>query len=90
MRLRHLSGYGACMAFALFLAVHALESYILTPLIQRQAIDIPPATLFATQILLGIVFGLWGLALALPLMAIAKVVINHLRAEDPSAEGVTA
>jgi len=85
------SGWFAVVsAFVLFLAVHALESYILTPLIQRQAIDIPPATLFATQILLGIVFGLWGLALALPLMAIAKVVINHLRAEDPAAEGVTA
>jgi predicted PurR-regulated permease PerM len=77
------SGWVAVVsAFALFLAVHMLESYILTPLIQRQAIDIPPATLFATQILLGIVFGLWGLALALPLMAIAKVVIRHLRDED--------
>jgi predicted PurR-regulated permease PerM len=80
------SGWVAVVsAFALFLGVHALESYILTPLIQRQAIDIPPATLFATQILLGIVFGLWGLALALPLMAIAKVVIAHLR-NDPAEE----
>lgn len=66
-------------AFALFLGVHALESYILTPIIQREAINIPPATLFAFQILLGVVFGLWGLALALPLMAIAKVVIDSLR-----------
>jgi predicted PurR-regulated permease PerM len=72
----------AASAFALFLGVHALESYILTPLIQRQAIDIPPATLFGTQILLGTVFGLWGLALALPLMAIVKVVIDHFRGED--------
>jgi predicted PurR-regulated permease PerM len=77
-------------AFVLFLAVHALESYILTPLIQRQAIDIPPATLFAMQILLGIVFGLWGLALALPLMAIGKVVIAHLRDEDPIPVAETA
>jgi predicted PurR-regulated permease PerM len=76
----------AASAFALFLGVHVMESYILTPLIQRQAINIPPATLFAMQILLGIVFGLWGLALALPLMAIAKVVIDHLRGEDPLAE----
>jgi predicted PurR-regulated permease PerM len=76
----------AASACALFLGVHAMESYILTPLIQRQAINIPPATLFAMQILLGIVFGLWGLALALPLMAIAKVVIDHLRGEDPLAE----
>ena len=79
------SGWVAVVsAFVLFLGVHALESYILTPLIQRQAIDIPPATLFAMQILLGIVFGLWGLALALPLMAIAKVVILHLRDEEPA------
>ena len=46
---------------------------MLTPIIQRQALDIPPATLFAFQILLGVVFGIWGLALALPLMAIVKV-----------------
>lgn len=72
----------AASAFALFMGVHALESYILTPIIQRQAINIPPATLFAFQILLGVVFGLWGLALALPLMAIAKVVIDYMRRED--------
>jgi predicted PurR-regulated permease PerM len=85
------SGWVAVLsAFVLFLGVHALESYILTPLIQRQAIDIPPATLFAMQILLGIVFGLWGLAMALPLMAIGKVVINHLRAEGPTTDMVTA
>jgi predicted PurR-regulated permease PerM len=76
-------------AFALFLGVHVLESYILTPLIQREAIDIPPATLFAMQILLGTVFGLWGLALALPLMATVKVVIDDLRTGDP-AESATA
>ncbi|MBR1120618.1 AI-2E family transporter [Bradyrhizobium lablabi] len=69
-------------AFILFLGVHALESYILTPLIQRQALDIPPATLFAFQILLGVVFGIWGLALALPLMAIAKVIITHFKTES--------
>jgi predicted PurR-regulated permease PerM len=76
----------AASAFALFLGVHALESYILTPLIQRQAINIPPATLFGTQILLGTVFGLWGLALALPLMAIVKVAIDHFRDLDRSPD----
>ena len=76
----------AASAFVLFLGVHALESYILTPIIQRQALDIPPATLFAFQILLGVVFGLWGLALALPLMAIVKVIITYLREDDEVRE----
>jgi predicted PurR-regulated permease PerM len=83
------SGWVAALsAFILFLGVHAMESYVLTPIIQRQALDIPPATLFAFQILLGVVFGIWGLALALPLMAIAKVMIDHFKAEGekPPAE----
>ena len=79
------SGWFAVLsAFLLFLGVHVLESYILTPLIQREAMEIPPATLFAFQILLGTVFGLWGLALALPLMAIIKVTLNNFRASPPA------
>jgi predicted PurR-regulated permease PerM len=80
----------AASAFALFLGVHALESYVLTPIIQRQALDIPPATLFGFQILLGVVFGIWGLALALPLIAIAKVMIDHFKADDVPHEAMAA
>ena len=69
----------ALSAFLLFMGVHAMESYVLTPILQRQALDIPPATLFAFQILLGVVFGIWGLALALPLVAVAKVMIDHFK-----------
>lgn len=80
----------AASAFALFLGVHALESYVLTPILQRQALDIPPATLFAFQILLGVVFGIWGLALALPVLAIVKVVIDFIREDDRAASSPTA
>src|SRR5216684_6125523 len=85
------SGWIAALsAFILFLGVHALESYILTPIIQRQALNIPPATLFAVQILLGVVFGIWGLALALPLMAIAKVMIDYFKGDEVSPEAAAA
>jgi predicted PurR-regulated permease PerM len=77
----------AASAFVLFLGVHALESYILTPIIQRQALEIPPATLFAFQIMLGVVFGIWGLALALPLLAVAKVIIDYFKAGEPETAG---
>jgi predicted PurR-regulated permease PerM len=74
------SGWVAALsAFILFLGIHSLESYILTPMLQRQALEIPPATLFAFQILLGVIFGVWGLALALPLVAIGKVVLDFMR-----------
>ena len=80
----------AASAFVLFLGVHALESYILTPIIQRQALDIPPATLFGFQILLGVVFGIWGISLALPLMAIVKVLIDHFKADETAADAAAA
>jgi len=84
------SGWFASLsAFILFIGVHAMESYVLTPLLQRQALDIPPATLFAFQILLGVVFGIWGLALALPLMAVAKVMIDYFKADEVPS-GATA
>jgi predicted PurR-regulated permease PerM len=85
------SGWVAALsASVLFLGIHALESYILTPMLQRQALDIPPATLFAFQILLGVVFGIWGLALALPLMAIVKVMIDYFKAEEKAPVAVAA
>jgi predicted PurR-regulated permease PerM len=83
------SGWIAALsAFLLFLGIHALESYILTPVLQRHALEIPPATLFAFQILLGVVFGIWGLALALPLMAVVKVVINFMHEDGGKAEAL--
>jgi len=80
------SGWVATLsAFALFLGVHALESFLLTPIIQRQALDIPPATLFAFQIFFGVVFGIWGLALALPLIAIIKVIIDYFKSDESAS-----
>ncbi|MGO4715635.1 AI-2E family transporter [Bradyrhizobium sp. 2TAF24] len=76
------SGWTAVIsAFGLYASLQFLEGNILTPLIQRHAINIPPATLFASQIFLGVLFGLWGLALALPLIAVTKVVLKHVYGE---------
>ncbi len=77
------SGWVATLsALALFLGVHAMESYLLTPILQRHALHIPPATLFSCQIFLGVVFGLWGLALALPLVAIVKVIVDYCKSDE--------
>ncbi len=77
-------------AFGLYLFIQFLEGNVLTPLIQRHAIEIPPATLFAAQIFLGVLFGLWGLALALPVIAIIKVVLRHVYREADIVPAVKA
>lgn len=81
------SGANAVLgALGVYLAVQALESYGLTPFIQKRALDIPPATIFAGQLLLGVIFGLWGIALALPLMAVIKVMLDQIYVEDVLGE----
>lgn len=60
-------------ALGVYLLVQTLESYLLTPLIQKRAISVPPAFLFASQIVLGLLLGVYGLALATPLVAVARV-----------------
>lgn len=83
------SGWPAIVsAFALYLVIQFLEANVLTPLIQRRAIEIPPATIFGSQILLGFLFGIWGIALALPLIATIKVVLRHLYAARETAPTV--
>lgn len=78
---------GALGAAGVYLAVQAAESYGLTPFIQRRALDLPAATIFAGQLLLGVLFGLWGVALALPLVAIIKVLLEELYIEDAPGAG---
>jgi predicted PurR-regulated permease PerM len=77
---------GVLGALGVYLAVQCLESYGLTPFIQKRALDIPPATIFAGQLLLGVIFGLWGIALALPLMAVIKVLLEQVYVEDTLGE----
>ena len=50
----------------LFLGVHIVEGYVLTPLLARQMIRIPPAYMLGTQVVLGEVFGVSGLTFATP------------------------
>ena len=84
------SGTNALLgALGVYLAVQCLESYGLTPFIQKRALDIPPATIFAGQLVLGVIFGLWGIALALPMMAVIKVLLEQLYVEDTLGEDAT-
>jgi predicted PurR-regulated permease PerM len=77
----------------LFLAVHVLEGDFITPMIQSQAGHLPPALLLGMQLMMGTLFGLLGLALAAPLLAVLLVLTRrgfvqaYLRDEVSRPEG---
>ena len=72
----------ALWAIGFYLALQTLESYLLMPLIQSKAVDLPAGVVIASQVLFGILFGALGVALATPIAAVAAVAIRRLYIED--------
>jgi predicted PurR-regulated permease PerM len=62
----------------LYLVIHGLEGYILTPLVQRRAVRLPPVLTILAQLFMWIVAGFLGVALATPLAAVGLVLVRML------------
>lgn len=60
-----------------YLAIQLVESNILTPSIVRRQLSIPPAATLTFQILAGFIFGLVGIFLAVPLLAVLIALVRE-------------
>jgi predicted PurR-regulated permease PerM len=70
----------------LYLAVHIAEGYVVTPLVQRRAVKLPPALTLSAQLLLWEFAGLLGVIAATPLAAVSLVLVQRLYLhEQPNA-----
>jgi predicted PurR-regulated permease PerM len=69
-------------AVVIYTIIQSIEGYVIGPLIQRQAVEIPPAWTLVAIVLLGALFGVMGIALAMPLVAIGRVAIIRFYVED--------
>jgi predicted PurR-regulated permease PerM len=72
----------ALWVFVVYLVIHFLEGYIITPLIQRETVWLPPALTIVIQVLLGWLVGVLGIMFAAPLTAVGIVIIQRLYVED--------
>lgn len=66
----------------LYIGIQMVESYLITPMIQKRTVSMPPALLISVQILVGVWLGLFGLFLATPLLVVVIVVLQMLYIED--------
>ena len=66
----------------LYIGIQIVESNIITPLIQKKMVELPPATVLIAQVLLGVLTGGLGLILATPIVAIVMVLVNMLYVQD--------
>lgn len=72
----------ALAVLLLYLGVQGFESYVLTPLVEKRAVSLPPALTIFSQVLLGVLAGGMGLALATPLAAASLVLVQRFYVED--------
>nr|WP_314546791.1 AI-2E family transporter [uncultured Massilia sp.] len=72
----------ALYVILLFLAVQTVEGYVLQPLVEARAVELPPALTIVMQLIFGMLLGFAGVALATPLTAVLMVLVNMLYVED--------
>jgi predicted PurR-regulated permease PerM len=68
----------ALWTFGAVLAIQQLEGNVITPFIQQRAVSLPPAVVLFAIVAFGLVFGLLGVFLAVPLTVTLSVLIKKL------------
>lgn len=74
-------------AVFVYFVVQMVDGYLIVPMVAKRAVDLAPALVLGAQILFGALFGVLGLALADPIIAMIKVALerqserNEARAE---------
>ncbi|MXP13703.1 AI-2E family transporter [Altererythrobacter confluentis] len=72
-----------------YFVVQTFDGYVVIPLIAKKTVDLAPALVLAAQLIMGILFGILGLFLADPMLAMIKVMLER-RAEKNGADGEDA
>lgn len=66
----------------LYVAIQFVGGNVLDPILTRTVVAMPPALTFSAQVLLGVLVGPVGLAIATPLVAVLTVLVRRLHVED--------
>jgi predicted PurR-regulated permease PerM len=68
----------ALYVLILYLGVHIVEGYLLTPFVQKRAVRLPPLLTILSQLLMWEIGGLAGVLVATPLAAVGLVLVKTL------------
>ena len=64
-------------AVAIYCTVQFIDGYLIVPMVARKSVDLAPALVLGAQILFGALLGIVGLALADPMVAMIKVLLEQ-------------
>jgi predicted PurR-regulated permease PerM len=72
----------ALYVILLFALAHFLEGYVMTPLIQEEAVRLPPAWLITAQVFGALLAGVFGVLIATPVAVVGAILVQTLYIED--------
>lgn len=72
----------ALYVLGLYVGVQLIESNLVTPIIERETVELPPALTIIFQLVFGVTLGGLGLVLATPLLAMMMVVVQMVYVQD--------
>ena len=64
-------------AIFVYFFVQNVDGYLVVPYIARRTVKLAPAVVLAAQLIFGALFGIFGLLLADPIVASAKVALEE-------------
>jgi predicted PurR-regulated permease PerM len=76
----------ALLAGGLFFVVNGIEGYFVTPNVLGRRMSMNPVAIFIALIFFGWAWGVYGLLLAVPILAATKLVCDHIRSLHPVGE----
>jgi len=63
-------------AIAIYVVVQSVDGYVIVPTVAKRSVDLAPALVLGAQLLFGALFGILGLFLADPMVAMIKVLLE--------------
>jgi predicted PurR-regulated permease PerM len=70
---------------AVYVIVQTVDSNIIIPMVAKKTVDLAPALVLGAQLIFGVMFGILGLALADPLIALAKILLERRSERNTAA-----
>lgn len=72
-----ISPFKALLVILLFIAIQQIDNYVISPNVMKYQVGVHPGVIIFSLIAGGAIFGIWGLFLAVPTVAIIQEVLRY-------------
>ena len=80
----------ALLVAALGVLVHIIEANFVAPVVMERQVNLPPIITLAGVLLIGKLFGLGGLIIAVPILALVMILVRHILLGEVYGDPISA